>query len=37
MLGLLMAPPKLQCAGNDFDYDPATGTLSLTVTDDARC
>jgi prepilin-type N-terminal cleavage/methylation domain-containing protein len=37
VLGLLMAPPKLQCAGNDFDYDPATGTLSLTVTDDARC
>ena len=37
VVGLLMAPPKLQCAGNDFDYDPATGTLSLTVTDDARC
>jgi prepilin-type N-terminal cleavage/methylation domain-containing protein len=27
VVGLLMAPPKLQCAGNDFDYDPATGTL----------
>jgi|SRR5258706_7382887 prepilin-type N-terminal cleavage/methylation domain-containing protein len=37
VLGLLMAPPKLQCGGNDFDYDPATGTLSLTITDDARC
>jgi prepilin-type N-terminal cleavage/methylation domain-containing protein len=37
VLGLLMAPPKLQCAGSDFEYDPATGTLSLTVTDDARC
>lgn len=37
VLGLLMAPPKLQCAGNDFEYDPASGTLSLTITDDARC
>ena len=37
VLGLLMAPPRLQCAGNDFEYDPASGTLSLTVTDDARC
>jgi prepilin-type N-terminal cleavage/methylation domain-containing protein len=37
VLGLLMAPPKLQCAGNDFDYDPTSGTLSLTITDDSRC
>jgi len=37
VLGLLMAPPKLRCAGNDFEYDPTTGTLSLTVADDARC
>jgi prepilin-type N-terminal cleavage/methylation domain-containing protein len=37
VLGLLMAPPKFQCAGNDLDYDPASGTLSLTVTDDSRC
>ena len=35
--GLLNAPPRWQCAGNDFEYDPATGTLSLTITDDARC
>jgi prepilin-type N-terminal cleavage/methylation domain-containing protein len=35
--GLLPAPPKFQCAGNDFEYDPASGTLSLTITDDARC
>jgi prepilin-type N-terminal cleavage/methylation domain-containing protein len=35
--GLLAAPPKFQCAGNDFEYDPASGTLSLTITDDARC
>ena len=37
VLGLVMAPPQLQCAGNDFDYDPASGTLSLTINDDTRC
>jgi prepilin-type N-terminal cleavage/methylation domain-containing protein len=35
--GLLAAPPTFQCAGNDFEYDPASGTLNLTITDDARC
>ena len=35
--GLLAAPPAFRCTGNDFDYDPASGTLSLTITDDARC
>ena len=37
VVGLLMAPPRFQCHGNDFAYDPATGTLSLTITDDTRC
>ena len=37
VLGLLMALPTLQCAGNDFDYDAASGTLSLTISDDSRC
>ena len=37
VVGLLMAPPRFQCQGNDFAYDPATGTLSLTITDDTRC
>ena len=37
VLGLLVSSPKFQCPGNDFDYDAATGTLSLTITDDARC
>ena len=36
-IGLLMGPPRFQCAGNDFQYDPASGSLSLTITDDARC
>lgn len=37
VLGLLMAPPAFQCAGNDVEYDPVSGTLDLTITDDARC
>ena len=37
VVALLAAPPKFQCAGNDFEYDPAAGTLRLTMTDDARC
>ena len=37
VLGLLVSPPKFQCPGNDFDYEPATGALSLTITDDVRC
>jgi prepilin-type N-terminal cleavage/methylation domain-containing protein len=34
---LLMGPPRFQCRGNDFEYDPASGALSLTITDDTRC
>jgi prepilin-type N-terminal cleavage/methylation domain-containing protein len=37
VVGLLASPPRLQCPGNDFDYDPATGALGLTITDDSRC
>jgi hypothetical protein len=37
VLALLAGPPALQCAGNDFEYEPASGTLSLTITDDTRC
>jgi prepilin-type N-terminal cleavage/methylation domain-containing protein len=37
VLGLLVSPPKFQCPGNDFEYEPATGALSLTITDDTRC
>jgi len=37
VLGLLAGPPALQCAGNDVEYDPSSGTLSLTITDDTRC
>ena len=37
VVALLPSPPKFQCAGNDFDYDPASGDVSLTITDAARC
>ena len=37
VVGLLVSPPRFQCPGNDFEYDPATGTLGLTITDDSRC
>ena len=37
VLALLAAPPRFQCAGNDFEYDPASGGLSLRVTDAGRC
>jgi prepilin-type N-terminal cleavage/methylation domain-containing protein len=37
VIALLMGPPRFQCQGNDFTYDPASGALSLTITDDSRC
>ncbi len=37
VLGLLVSAPKFQCPGNDFDYEPATGALNLTITDDSKC
>jgi hypothetical protein len=37
VLAVLGTPPRFQCAGNDFDYVPSTGALSLTVTDPGRC
>ena len=35
--GLMAGPPRFQCAGGDFDYDPASGAVALTVTDPLRC
>lgn len=37
VLALLPSPPRFQCAGNDFEYDPASGTLRLLITDASRC
>ena len=37
VLGLLAGPLRLQCPGNDLEYDPAMGALRLTITDAGRC
>ena len=37
VLALLQSPPRFQCAGNDFEYDPASGALRLLIADAARC
>ena len=37
VVALLAGPPKFQCQGNDFDYDPTSGAMRLTVTDPAGC
>jgi len=37
VIGLLPSPPRFQCAGNDFEYDPAGGTLRLLIADVTRC
>ncbi len=34
---LLSPPPNFQCEGNDYDYDPATGQVSLLIDDLSRC
>jgi Tfp pilus assembly protein PilE len=34
---LLNPPPAFQCEGNEYDYDPSTGQVSLRITDAARC
>ncbi len=35
--GLLSPPPNFQCEGNDYNYDPATGQVSLLIEDSSRC
>jgi len=37
VLAILAGPPRFQCAGNDFEYDAASGTLRLLLTDPGRC
>ena len=37
VLALLPAPPRFQCAGNDFEHDAGTGSLRLLIQDPARC
>jgi hypothetical protein len=37
VMGLLNPPPRFQCGGNDFTYDPASGQVTLTIDELARC
>lgn len=37
VLALAAGPPRFQCAGNDVEYDPASGSLQLVITDPGRC
>jgi prepilin-type N-terminal cleavage/methylation domain-containing protein len=34
---LMNPPPRLQCPGNDFTYDPPSGRVALLIDDPARC
>ncbi len=34
---LLNPAPAFQCEGNDYQYDPATGQVSLVIDDPSRC
>ena len=37
VLAVLDAPPRFQCAGNDFEYEPGGGQVRLRIDDPARC
>ena len=34
---ILKPPPRFQCAGNDYTFDPASGTIGLVIMDPSRC
>ena len=37
VLAILPAPPRFQCLGNDFEYDGATGSLTLLIDNAGDC
>lgn len=37
LAALLNPPLNFQCAGNDVEYEPASGTVRLLIDDAARC
>jgi Tfp pilus assembly protein PilV len=37
VLALFAAPPKLQCSGSDFEYEPSSGAVRLVTADPGRC
>jgi len=36
-VAVLASPPRFQCAGNDYTFDPATGAIALVIMDPGRC
>jgi prepilin-type N-terminal cleavage/methylation domain-containing protein len=32
-----LAPPRFQCPGNDYTFDPSSGAISLLIMDPGRC
>lgn len=37
VLALFNSPPRFQCPGNDFAYEPAAGDVRLLISDPTRC
>ena len=37
LAAVLKPPPRFQCAGNDFTYDPASGAIGLVIMEPAGC
>lgn len=37
LLALLPSAPRFQCAGNDFEYEAAGGTVRLLIEDPGQC
>jgi hypothetical protein len=33
----LAPPPRFQCPGNDYTFDPSSGAISLLIMDPGRC
>ena len=34
---VLNSPPRFQCPGNDYTFDPSSGAISLLIMDPGRC
>jgi len=37
LAGILSPPPRFQCPGNDFTYDPRSGAVGLLIAEPDRC
>jgi prepilin-type N-terminal cleavage/methylation domain-containing protein len=36
-VGALATPPRFQCPGNDYTFDPSSGAITLLIMDPSRC